>query len=98
MRITKKTNLEEYKNVKTAIYNDFRCVISRIDDDNLICIFSEYPNKVSKRQKEWIRYIARRIAKREFGEFEITEPKSESFYLLINRNDKKEEKNKRDRL
>jgi len=90
MRIVKKSNLEEYKNIKTAIYSDFRCVINRIDDDNLICLFREYPGKVSKRQKEWIRFIANRIAKREFGEFEITKPKSESFYLLISRNDKKE--------
>ena len=94
MRIVKTDNLSKYMNVKTAIYFDTRCVISPTDK-GLVCVFREPHGIASKRQREWMYFIFNRIAKKELGEFKISESKSGHFYLLAtNEKTRKTGKNK----
>jgi hypothetical protein len=94
MRIVKEDALSKYMNVKTAIYFDTRCIISPTEN-GLVCVFREPNGVASKRQREWMHFIFNRIAKRELGEFEISESKTGHFYLLAtNEKTRKTGKNK----
>jgi hypothetical protein len=94
MRIVKSDALAKYMDIKKALYFDTRCIISPMDG-GLICVLREPNGIASKRQREWMYFIFDRIAKRELGEFEITESESGHFCLSAIRNEKNSTKKNR---
>jgi len=81
MRLTKTSPLAEYVNVKTAIYYDSRCVISKYPK-GLICVFRDTSGVASKRQRDWMYFVFNRLAKKEMGKYRISESKSGHFHLI----------------
>lgn len=87
MRIVKNEPLAKYMDIRKSIYFDTKCVISPVEG-GLICILREPNGTASKRQREWMYFILDRLAKRELGEFKVTESKTGHFCLLATKNEK----------
>lgn len=81
MRITKESPLSKYLDIKKAVYFDSKCVVSPTEN-GFICIFREPNGIASKRQREWMKFVFDRVAKRELGSYDISETKTGHFYLL----------------
>jgi len=83
MRILKEQDkkIKEFLDVKSSIYQDARCVISR-NEGGLVCVFKEN-YQPSKRQREWMQSTLYRTAFKEYGEgnFEIEKGKNNHYYL-----------------
>lgn len=93
MRLTKASPLAEYVNVKTAIYYDSRCVISKYPK-GLICVLRDTGGVASMRQRDWMSWVFNRIAKKELGKYRISESTSGHYHLIAyetNREIRKEE-------
>jgi hypothetical protein len=81
MRILKNNPLAEYQDIKKAIYFDSRCIISVVDD-RLICVPRTLVTEVSKKQREWMNIILKRIAGTRHEDFQISLGEGELFYLI----------------
>jgi hypothetical protein len=81
MRITKESKLSKYLEDKTAVYSDFRCLISKISN-GLICVLRDSRGMASKNQREWMKLMIKRIARKELGDkFTIEEGKENPYHL-----------------
>lgn len=79
--VNQEEKIKEFLDIKGAIYQDIRCVISR-NEGGLVCVFKE-KHQPSKRQREWMQSILYRTAFKEYGEgnFEIEKGENEHYYL-----------------
>lgn len=65
MRVLPKCGICDLAKSYTDIaYQDSRCKVLK-HDGGLICIFNEHTTKVSKRQREWMEYVLKKVSKNE---------------------------------